>query len=238
MKYRLSIIGMTAAVMIAAGSYAQELTDLQKGDLEAVAIEYTQKGIEIEKAMESKLLELATELHRKGRLDSEESAKESSKRGNAILKDLGDLYGQFIKVKVEAAIAAKNVLTQEQRVQLLSQLQPQASLPYDTIEYMQPDIFDLPLNLDIKQRKKLVELEADLLVKEVELERDVELTILDLEAALISSECGPKIVDPLLMKLAELAGREIDNRVGFFLKAKDVLTLDQKRLLSSLIGLE
>ena len=238
MKYRLPIAGMTAAVMIVAGSHAQQLTDLQKGDLEAVAIEYTQKGIEIEKAMESKLLELATELHRKGRLDSEESAKESSKRGNVILTDLGDLYSQFIKVKVEAAIAAKNVLTAEQRVLLISQLQPQASLPYDTIEYMQPDVFDLPLNLNVEQRKKLVKLEADLLVKEVKLERDVDLTLLDLEEAFTSSECSPKIVDPLLIKLGELAGREIDNRVGFFLKAKDVLTLEQKRLLSSLMGLE
>jgi len=237
MKYRFPIIGIALAAMVAVGSHAQELTEQQQGELMTIGVGFAQKGAQLEGAIAGKLTELAMELQREGRLDSEKAAKDSSKRANAILKGLSELYGEYIKTKVEFVLAAKNVLTLEQKLHLLSQLNPQEALPYETIEYMQPDIFDLPINLSLDQRKQLVGLEAALLVKEVELERDVELVLLDLEAALLSGECSPKLVDPLIMGLADLAAKEIDNRVAFFLKAKDVLTLDQKRLLVYLIGL-
>lgn len=238
MNYRLLITGTALVVMMAVGSHAQELSIAQEGVLATLNAEYAQKEAQLGNAMQDKLIELAAELHHEGRLATEEAAKESSRRSNAILTDLSDLYGQFIKTKVEFLIAAKNTLTMEQKLLLLSQLQPQVTLPYETIEYMQPDIFDLPLNLDVDQRKKLVKLEAKLLVKEVELERDVELTLLDLEAVLLSGEANPGLVDPLVMNLADLAAKEINNRVSHFLEAKDVLTLDQKRMLTSLLGLD
>ena len=237
MKHRLPIIGIALAAMVAVGSHAQELSSEQQGELMKIGSEFAQKGAQIEGAIEAKLIELAMELQREGRLASEEAAKESAKRVNAILKGVSGLYGEFIKTKVEFVLAAKNVLTLEQKLHLLSQLNPQEALPYETIEYMQPDIFDLPINLNIDQHKKLIVLEADLMVKEIELERDVELVLLDLEAVLLSGEARPETVDPLVMGLADLAAKEIDNRVNYFLEAKDVLTLDQKRLLVYLMGL-
>jgi len=238
MKYRLLIVGTALAAMVAVGSHAQELSIAQEGVLATLNAEYTQKEAAIGNAMQNKLIELATDLQREGRLATEEAAKESSERVNAILKDLSDLYGTYITTKIEFLIAAKNTLTMEQKLLLLSQLEPQATLPYETIEYMQPDIFDLPINLDVDQRKKLVKLEAKLLMKEVELERDVELTLLDLEAVLLSGEASPETVDPLVVNLGTLAAQEIDNRVNHFLDAKDVLTLEQKRLLTQLMGLD
>lgn len=237
MKYRFSIIGIAVAAMVAMGSHAQEISQEQQGELMTIGIGFAQKGAQIEGAIAGRLTELAMELQREGRLDSEMAAKDSSKRVNAILKGLSELYGEYIKTKVEFVIAAKNVLTLDQKLHLLSQLSPQTALPYETIEYMQPDIFDLPISLNLDQRKQLVGLEAALLVKEVELERDVELVLLDLEVALLSGEYSPETVDSLVRSLADLAAREIDNRIGFFLKAKDVLTLDQKRLLVYLMGL-
>ncbi len=238
MKYCLQVIGIVLAAMVAMGSYAQELSEQQQGELASIGAEFAQKGVLLESLIQGKMTELALELKREGRLDSQVAADESSNRANAILKDLSSLYGQFIKTKVEFVLKAKNVLTLEQKLHLLSQLNPKETLPYDSIEYMQPDIFDLPLNLNLDQRKRLVALEATLMVKEIELERDVELTLLDLEAVLLSGEADPKTVDPLVMNLASLAAREIDNRVNYFLQAKDVLTLDQKRLLAFLMGLD
>ena len=237
MKYRFPIIGIAVAAMVAVGSPAQELTEQQQGELMAIGAGFAQKGTQLEGAISGKLTELAMELKRERRLESEKVAKESSKRVNAILKDVGGLYGEFIKTKVEFVLATKNVLTLEQKLHLLSQLSPQAALPYETIEYMQPEIFDLPINLSLDQRKQLVVLEATLMVREIELERDVDLVLLDLEAVLLSAETRPETVDPLVMSLADLAAKEIDNRIDFFLKAKDILTLDQKRLLVYLMGL-
>lgn len=238
MKHGLPIVGIALAALVVAGSHAQELSQEQQGELMTIGAGFAQRGAQFEGAITGRLTELAMELRREGRLDSQEAAAESSKRVNAILKDVSGLYGEFIKTKVEFVLAAKNVLTLEQKLHLLSQINPQAALPYETIEYMQPDIFDLPINLNLDQRKQLVALEAALMVREIELERDVELVLLDLEVVLLSGEARPEMVDPLVMNLASLAAGEIDNRVDFFLKAKDVLTLDQKRLLVFLMGLD
>ncbi len=237
MKYRLPITGIALAVMVAVGSHAQELTPEQTGKLTEVGQGFSQQATVFEGLMKNKLTELAIELQREGRLDTEEAAAEAAKNVNTIMTDLSGLYGEFIKTKVQYVLKAKNTLTDEQKMMLLSQFTPSSSLPYETIEYLQPELFDLPLNLSIDQEKKLIALEATLLIKEIELERDVELVLLDLEAALMSGKCTPELADPLLMGLADLAAKEINNRVSFFLKAKDVLTLDQKRLLSHLMGL-
>jgi hypothetical protein len=238
MKHRLPIIALTLAVTLVAGSRAQELSKEQQGELTTIGAEFAQKGTLLESMIQGKMTELALELTREGRLDSEEAAAEASGRVNAILKEVSGLYGQFIKTKVEFVLKAKNVLTLEQKLHLLSQLDPQETLPYESVEYMQADIFDLPINLDLAQRKTLVALEADLLLAEVALERDIEITLLDLEAILLSGEANPEGVDPLVMQLADHAAKAIDNRVSFVVKAKDVLTLDQKRMLAFLLGLD
>lgn len=238
MKHYLPVIALTLAVTLVVGSRAQELSKEQQGELTNIGAEFAQKGTLLESMIQGKMTELALELTREGRLDSKEAAAKASARVNAILKDVSGLYGQFIKTKVEFVLKAKNVLTLEQKLHLLSQLDPQETLPYESVEYMQADIFDLPLNLDLAQRKTLVSLEADLLIAEVALERDIEITLLDLEAILLSGEANPVTVDPLVMKLADYAAKAIDNRVNFVLKAKDVLTLDQKRLMALLMGLD
>lgn len=235
---KLSIIGIAAAVLIAGGVQAQELTDRQQSELLAVEQGFAQQATVFEGLMKNKLTELAIELQREGRLDTEDAAAEASAAVNAIMTDLGNLYGAFIKSKVQYLLKAKNVLTNEQKLYLLSQLAPGDSLPYETIAYLQPEAFDLPLNLTVEQEKKLIALEAGLLIKEVELERDVDLILLDLRELLLSGVPQPEKVDPLVLKLADLAAQSIDNRVSFFLQSKDVLTLDQKRLLAHMLGLD
>lgn len=232
-----SIFGIALAAMVAGQAMAQELTDAQTTELMKASQGFAQQATILEGLMENKLTELAIELQREGRLDTEEAAAKASATVNAILTDLGNLYGEFIKTKVGFVLDAKNVLTDEQKLMLLSQIRPQQSLPYETIQYMQPDIFDLPLNLTVEQEKKIIGLEAELLQKEVALERDVELALIDLRVIMMSGVPQPEKVDPLILKLAELAAQNVDNRVQFFIAAKDVLTLDQKRLLGHMLGL-
>ena len=231
------IVGVVFAALMVGGVHAQELSRDQTEQLAEIGQGFSQQATVFEGLMKNKLTELAIELQREGRLDTEEAAAEAAKNVNAIMTDLSGLYGEFIKTKVQFVLKAKNTLTDEQKILLLSKLAPSASMPYETIEYLQPELFDRPLNLSLDQEKKLVKFEAALLIKEAELERDVELILLDLEALLLSGEASPETVDPLVMGLADLAAKEIDNRVSYFLKAKDVLTLDQKRLLGHMMGL-
>lgn len=234
---KLKVYAVALAAMLALGSQAQQLSEEQSAKLREISQGVAQHTLQFDGALQNKMTELALELQREGRLDSEASAKKAAKTVNAIVTDLGKLYGEFIKTKVKFVLEAKNVLTEEQKLLLLSQLSPDSSLPYETIEYLQPDVFDLPLNLTIKQEKKLIAIETKMLVKEVELESAVELVLLDLREIMISGEAQPEKVDPLVMKLADLAAKSIDNRVSFFLKSKDVLTLDQKRVLSHMLDL-
>jgi hypothetical protein len=230
--------GIVAALLAAGAVHAQQLSTDQTGELLRVGEEFSQQATIFEGLMKNKLTELAIELQREGRLDTEESAEAASEKVNTIMTDLGQLYGEFIKVKVQYILKAKNVLTNEQKLYLLSQLTPADSLPYDTITYLQPEVFDLPLNLSVEQEKQLIALESALLIAEVEIERDVELTLLDLRELLWTGQPAPEQVDPLILKLADLAARTINNRVSFFLQSKDVLTLDQKRLLANMLGLD
>jgi hypothetical protein len=234
---KLQIAGIAFAALIVGGAQAQELSAEQQAELAAIGQGLAQQATVFDGLMNNKLTELAIELQREGRLDSEEAAAEAAKKVNTIMKDLSGLYGEFIKTKVQFVLKAKNALTDEQKILLLSQLEPSASLPYETIVYLQPETFDLPLNLSLDQKKKIAQLEAALLIKEVELERDIELIMLDLQPIFLSGQPQPEKVDPLVMKLADLAAQAIDNRVSFFLKAKDVLTIDQKRLLAHMMGL-
>lgn len=234
---KLPILGIVAATLVA-GQVSAQLSEQQEVKLLEAAQGFAQQATVFEGLMQNKLTELALELQREGRLDSKEAAAKASANVNSIMTDLGKLYGEFIKTKVQYVLKAKNVLTDEQKLYLLSQLNPSDSLPYEEIDFLQPEIFDLPLNLSIEQEKKLIALESELMIKEIELERDVELVLLDLRPVLMAGMPQPEVVDPLILKLADLAAQSINNRVGYFLQAKDVLTLDQKRLLTHMMGLD
>jgi len=222
-----------------AGSvFAQQISDGQQKELTAIGLEFAEKAIQLESQLQNNLSELALELTREGRLDSETTAKESAKRVNTILTYRGTLYGDFIQTKVAYMLKAKNVLTREQKLEMLSQLEPADVMDYGQTGFLQPDIFDLPINLDTGQREKIINLKADLLVKEVRLERDIELTLLKIETALLAETIDPAKVDKQVMALAKLAAKAIENRVTFVLDAKDTLTLDQKRQLAELIVLD
>lgn len=234
MKKRL----IFASIALVTGlTHAQELSTEQQGELLEIGVQHVQKASEFEGMMLEKVTELEKELTREGRLDSEENAKETAKNVNHILKDLGGLYGEYIQSRVAFMLEAKNVLTTEQKLHLLAQLDSAALLDDSAVESLQPGIFDLPINLDMKQRKKLINLEADLLIEAAKLERDTQLVLLDLEAIFMADTIEPAKVDKQVKKLATLAAAAINNRIEFFIEAKDVLTLDQKRMLSYLMGL-
>jgi len=236
MKKTLTTIIITVA-MAAGMANAQELSATQQDELLGIGIQYAQKASLFEGMIQGKLIELAVELNREGRLDSKQAAGESAKKTNAILKDIGGLYGEFVKSRVAFMLEAKKVLTVEQKLYLLENLEPTVLMDYEEVDFLQPDIFDLPINLNLDQRKKLVKLEADLILKEVKLERDIELVLLELEGLFMAEGIAPSKVDKQVMKLAGLAADTIENRVDYFIGAKDVLTLDQKRLLAYLMGL-
>ena len=236
MKRSLCIV-FAVTLFMGAWSYGQDLSEKQQQDLMSIGSQYAQKADEYESRLEQKVKELTQELSREGRLDTEESAKAGAKKVNALLKEIAELYGDSIKTQVSYILDAKNVLTMEQRLMLLERLQSEQLAGGSEIEILEIDIIALPINLSMEQEKKLVMIDADLAIEQIKLERDIELALLDLESALMSETIDSAKVDRQIMKLADLAVRGINARVDHFIKAKDVLTLDQKRSMSLLLGL-
>lgn len=232
-----TIVTIASILLASSMAHAQDLSIEQQGELLGIGVQYAQKASLYEGMIQGKVIELGLELAREGRLGSEQAATVSSGNVNAILKNIAGLYGEFVKSRVAFMLEAKNVLTVEQRLHLLANLEPASLIDFEEIEFLQPGIFDLPISLNLDQRKKLIGLEADLLVKEVKLERDIELVLLDLEGIFMSDTIDPAKVDKQVMKLADLAADAIEARVNYMLGAKDVLTLDQKRMLAYLLGL-
>jgi hypothetical protein len=239
MKTHYTLIGIIAlSSLLSSSSHAQQLTPEQQLELVKVGKAFSAQGNLLETAIVNKFAELVLELKREGRLDSETAAKEGSDNVTKLLKEISELYGDLVQNRVGLFLKSKNVLTGAQRQHLLQKLAPQASIPFDSAMIIQPNVFDLPLNLNHKQRKKMIKLKADLMVKEIELERDVELVLIDIEALLMEGKFQPEKFDPMVKKLGALAGRELDNRVNFVIKAKDVLTLDQRRMMAYLMELD
>lgn len=234
---KLTIIGLVLALSTAGPAAAQVLSQEQSAELQKATEGFAQQAAILQGLIENKLTELALELKREGRLDDEAAAAEASAKTDAILTDLGRLYGEYIKARVHFVLDAKNVLSYEQRILLMQQLKPGSATQHDSISFLKPDIFDLPLNLSIEQEKKLIQLKSVLLQKEVAIEMEAEMVLLELRPILEGGMPQPEKVDPLIIKLAELGAEGVNNRVAYFTDAKDVLNIDQKRLLAHMLGL-
>ena len=229
---------LTFSMFLCSSGTAQQLTADQQQDLLKTGKAFSEKGRMIQTVLNNKLNELMTELKREGRLDTEASAKEGSEKVTVLLKEISALYDDLIQNKVDHFLASKNLLTDAQRQHLLYKLRPQELVPEEKVMIIEPDIFDLPLNLDREQQKEMVKLRAELLIRKIELERDVELVLMDMEDLMKAGRPQPDKFDPLAKKLGKLAAQELDNRVNFIIKAKDILTLNQRQLQLFLLELD
>ena len=72
-------------------------------------------------------------------------------------------------------------------------------------------------------------------IKDLQLELAMNYKLLDLQDEMKSAKQNPKNVDEIIRDITDIGARLIDNRVNYILKAKDVLTLDQKKQLLQMI---
>ena len=227
-----------AIVALALSSvHAEPLTQEQQTTLQNLDDTFVQKSADLEAKLDAQISALGNELTREGRLGSGEAAATSVKQANAIVKEIGTLAGQSVQLHVEFLLKAKNVLTMEQKLHLLEQLGEEAVPVREEILFLETEIIELPIELSLKQRRKLIEMDAIMQSDEIRAERDGKLILLDLEAALLAEPIDPDAVDKWVTKLGDLATKVINFRVDYFLKAKDVLTLEQKQALTGLLKL-
>jgi Spy/CpxP family protein refolding chaperone len=213
------------------------LTQEQLHALRGVIQEYNATQFEILTGIEQKFLELEHELKREGRFETKGKERRSVKKANKLVKDIGSSYGQLLKTTVEYVLKAKDVLTEEQKEKLIAGLLDfELEVPDDlTHDYMAFILPESGLDLSNEQIKKILRYRTDMQVRELKLDLNIDYKILDLETELAKEVVDSGKVNNIIMDIADLWARLIDNTVDHFLKAKDVLTVEQKEKLLHLL---
>jgi Spy/CpxP family protein refolding chaperone len=226
---------ISAAQSITNPLMSLNLTDKQLTALTGVISDYNQKQFKIISFIESKIGELRFELKRQDRFATERKAQISARKVNSIVKELSALYGQLLKTRVEYLIKTKEVLTPEQKEQLVTAFDFEMEVLEDLTYYEELNLLDLGLDLSRKQIQDILRYDTEMRINELRIQLKVDYKILDIETALARDKVNSKKVNRLILDIADLATKLLHNRVTYFLKTKDVLTIDQKNELLHLI---
>jgi hypothetical protein len=72
-------------------------------------------------------------------------------------------------------------------------------------------------------------------IRDLKLELEMNYKLLDLQDEMKATIQNPKRVNKIIMDITDLGAELIDNRVNYIQRAKDVLTLDQKKQMLQMI---
>jgi len=208
------------------------LSKEQIGKLGKIVETFSAKELELNAKIDNTRMALAQELRKADRWDSEAKNKASAKIVNRQIKTLATLGGDMLKLRVAYFLKAKDVFTEEQRVIILGKLTEfHMDLPDSFSYYLDLDLPALDLDLTDAQVKKLLQYRADMEIRNIKHELALDYKLLDLRAELLSPERNPKKVNKLITAIADIGTKIVDNKVAHILRAKDVLTVEQKMAL-------
>ena len=236
------IITLAAAtfILLAAGSsvWAEQnmqmnlnLTQDQIKDLETVVNDLSEKQFKITSDIERTLLELKLEIQRNDRFATDAKAAESARRANKLVKKLTAFYGDMLKLEVAYVLKAKDVLTKEQRRQVIESLDFDMEAPEGWMRHQKIEVLAVELELSDDQLQKILSYRTQMQRKEIKFEQKMEALIQDLEDELSKDTVDDKKANKIILSLTDIGVDLLNNRVEHRLKAKDVLTLEQKKRL-------
>ena len=206
------------------------LTKDQIGKLGTIIEEFNTKKINIESKLDNTLLELKQELKKKDRFDTESKISVGAKNVNKLVKNISSLYGEMLKMKMEYLLKAKDVFTDRQKAMIVNALLDfDMDMPDNFSIYLEVDLPSLGLDLTKDQVKKLLKYQEAMEIKNTKLELEIDYKLLDLQDEILSDERNPQEVNKIILAITDIGTKLIDNRVNYILKAKDVLTLEQKK---------
>jgi len=207
------------------------LTQDQIKALEGVVNDLGDKQVKIAGDIERTMLELKLEIQRADRFASDAKAKESARRANKLVKNLAALHGDMLKVEVAYILKAKDVLTREQRIQLIQGLDFEMEPPQGWMQNQDIEVLVVDLGLSDDQLKKIMDYRAQMQKKAVKIAKKMEAYLKSLENELEKDTPNDKKVNKAVMGLIGQGIALLNNQVDHRLKAKDVLTVEQKKQL-------
>ena len=229
---------LTTCILLAAGNllWAKpkagmnlNLTSDQIKALETVVNDLSEKQFKMTSEIERTLLELKLEIQREDRFATEAKAAESARRANKLIKKLTALYGDMLKLEVAYVLKAKDVLTKEQRMQLIESLDFDIEAPEGWMQSQEIEVLAVDLELSDDQMKKILGYRTQMQKKETKIEQKMEALLRDLEDELSKDAVDDKKVNRIILSLTDLGVDLLNNLIEHRLKAKDVLTVAQKK---------
>jgi hypothetical protein len=215
-----------------------KLTDSQITALQGVFDEFMSKKLELLAQIERKFTDLRIELRRKDRFESKFKAFDSVYKANTLIKEISKLYGETLKTRVKYLLKAKDVLSQAQRETLFARLlEFDFDMPDEIFVIIEGDLFSLDIGLEIDQVKKIMRYRADMEKKAIDINYKIDMHLIDLQVEMIKDEGDSDKINRTVLAITDLGTQLMDNRVVHFLKAKDVLSLAQKKALLHIISL-
>jgi len=217
--------------IMAANPESLELTDSQINQLAGVIQELNAKQFQIMTDIDKKAAELSMEIHKEDRFETRSKEKKSVRKANRILKDISSLYGQLLKSRVEYLLKAKDVLTKEQKEEIISNFDIEIDIEEELPDAIEMDFLDLGFDLSKEQIKKILKIRTDMQLKELKIELNVSYNLLDLQDELLEEDRDVEKINKIIIKITDLGLDLLNTKVDHFIKAKDVLTLAQKNKL-------
>jgi hypothetical protein len=229
------LIGISA--VSGADDFQNPLLDLkmspeQRLNFQDVFEEYSALQLELRGKRDIKMAELKLEMMKKDRFETKAKEKASVARINKIIRSISLLTGDAFKTMVVYLLKARDVFTEEQRDQMFTSLRDFSfQMPDDIFGVVEKELLNLDLGLTHEQAKKILKNRAKMAKNSIDLNLKSSLQIIDLQQEMARDKRDNEKINGIILKISELGTRQMDNRVVHFLKAKDVLTIEQRKTL-------
>jgi hypothetical protein len=207
------------------------LTPDQINALEGVVNDLGKKQLKITGNIQRALLELKLEIQRADRFASDAEAAESARRANKLVRKLATLHGDMLKVELAYVLKAKDVLTREQRVELIQGLDFDMEPPQGWMQSQDIEVLVVDLGLSEEQLNKIMGYRAQMQKKAAKIAQKMEAQLQKLETELKKDSPDDRKVNQAVLGLTEQGIAQLNNQIDHRLKAKDVLTVAQKKQL-------
>ena len=209
-----------------------EITEEQITALQTIFDEYSSQNLEMVGELEGKFSDLRFELLRPDRFDGRMKASESKYTTNKLVKDISKLYGEILKTRVKYLLKAKDILTREQREILFARLlEFDFDMPDELFAIVEIDLLLLDIDLSIDQIKEILRYRAEMEKMAIDINYKIDMQLIDLQVELFNKYRDPDKINKIVLTITGLGNQLMDNRVRHFLKAKDVLTVYQKKVI-------
>ncbi|MBW2634389.1 MAG: hypothetical protein JRE14_09780, partial [Deltaproteobacteria bacterium] len=139
--------------------------------LEPIVDEFNDKIFNVISEMERTKLELSLEFQREDRFVTKSKTTKSVKRANNLVKKLADLYGDLLKLEAAYVLKTKDVLTREQRRELIRQIDFDMEISADWSSSHEFEAMADELDLSEDQLQEIKSLMTELKKKEAESEQ-------------------------------------------------------------------